>query len=124
MSTLKNDFPRSVKQFWQYEHPYSYCGRNGIIDLHHIKKRISNSIFNSIPITRDEHNGGAKHHPEREIYFIQWTVEFVGRALAQNPVIYHLRKADMDYLLACYNKGIITDRQWNFFSHLNVEQNG
>lgn len=124
MNGLKNDFPTSVKRFWQYEHPYSYCGRNGVVDLHHIKKRISSSIFNSIPITRAEHNSGGKHYPEREAYFIGWTVEFVQRTLAQNTLAYHLRKVDMDYLYACYRNQIITPQQWEFFNHLNLEQNG
>ncbi len=124
MSGLKNDFPPSVKRFWQYEHPYSYCGRNGIVDLHHIKKRISNSIFNSIPITREEHGRGARHYPKQEKYYIQWTISFIQRVLSENPTAYTMRRADVEYLTACLSHQIITMEQFNFFININTDQNG
>lgn len=122
MSGLKNDFPPKVKQFWRFEHPYSYCGRNGVVDIHHIKKRISNSIFNSIPITRKEHDSGGKHTPEREAFFIQWTVAFVMRVLDNAPNAYKLRDADMNFIYVAFRQGIIPQNQYTFFIHLNQKQ--
>lgn len=111
MSTLKNDFPPSVKRFWQFEHPYSYCGRNGSVDLHHIKKRISNSIFNSIPLTRREHDAGDRHSVENEKKYLRWTFSFVMRKFQESTCVYGMRPTDYEFLAKLVCSGIITDKE-------------
>lgn len=104
---LKNDFPPEVKNFWISYHPFSYSGLNQDVEIHHIKGRCSNSIFNSIPLTHKEHEAGDIHRPENEAFFIEWVYKFVRRICFLYPTAYKLRKADYEFMNK-YEKKYVT----------------
>ena len=112
MNGLKNDFPPAVKRFWFLEHPYCYSGLNGPCDLHHIRKRINNSIFNSIPLNRREHDGGEKHYTENEYRYLRWTFIYVSDKIKSFHGIYSLRPVDIEFLGQLVAEGIVSQYEY------------
>ena len=101
---MRNNFPDSVFNFWTSNHLYSYSGKSGLIQLHHITGRCSNSIFNSIPLTSKEHEAGDIHSLENRIKFLTWTRSYVYGKLEEDHLAYELRDVDRTFLVMLKTK--------------------
>jgi len=106
MSGLKHPFSNKTRQLFLtdgYIHCWECSRSDKGADLHHICKRVSNSVLNGIPLCNKCHSSGKIHTPKKEEEYLLKTFRYLIKTG------YKLTDKDRDFIVDYYPKDWILD---------------
>ncbi len=79
MSGLLNDFTEDTRALFIFNYRCWETGKSLPLELHHIYGRCSNSPLNAAPLSREAHELGDIHSPEKRAKYINKTLKYLER---------------------------------------------